>query len=152
MTIRYSASARGFFNIDLHQAIPADAVTVSARRYAQLLAAQADGAEIVPDHRGRPSLSHPAAPTVEEARAACVHAIKREAARRIDARLPLWKQINALRENRDPGFHEIDAIRQASNLIEEQLLELQTSVQIAGFPVSDHPIWPTFEAGKKNDA
>jgi hypothetical protein len=145
MTVKYSASARGFFDTALHRAIPEDAEPVSASRYAALLAGQAEGHEIVPDKRGRPQLRQLASTTLEQTRAACVHAIKREAARRINERMPIWRQLNALRDNSDPGFHKIDAIRAASDLIEEQLADAETLDAIAAFPVRDHPLWPDFD-------
>jgi hypothetical protein len=145
MTIKYSASARGFFDTDLHKEIPDDAVSVTARRHAALLAGQAAGDEIVPDKRGRPQLRAIAPATLEQARAACVQAIKREAGRRIDKRMPLWRQINALRDNSDPGFHDIDAIRQASNLIEQLVSEATDLVAVRGLSIPDHPLWPAFD-------
>lgn len=145
MTIRYSASARGFFDSDLHRSMPDDAVAITRTRHAQLLAGQADGHEIVPDQRGRPQLRPLGPSTLPEARAACVHAIKREALRRIDMRMPLWRQINALRESFDPGFHEVDLIRAASNLIEEQIAAISSIDDIVGFPVTNHPLWPEFD-------
>lgn len=148
MTIKYSPSARGFFDNDLHRKIPDDAVIVTAKRHAALLAGQADGHEIVPDARGRPQLRALAPATLESSRAACVLAIKREAARRIASCMPLWRQINALREHRDPGFHVLDAIRMASNLIEEEALQLSTIEQLAAFPVSSHPLWPVLDASE----
>lgn len=145
MTMKYSASARGFFDSDLHRTIPEDAVTVSVRRYTALLTGQAAGHEIVPDARGRPQLRSLEPQTLDAAMAACVHAIREEAARRINRRLPIWKQLNALRENRDPGFHEIDAIRAASNLIESQMRELPTIDQIKSFSVVENALWPKFD-------
>lgn len=144
MTIKYSASARGFFDSNLHRSIPEDAVTVTARRHAALLAGQAEGHEIVPDARGRPQLRSLLPPTTEAAKAACVHAIRQEAARRINQRLPVWKQLNALRENLDPGFHEIDAIRAASDLIEQQVEELTEISALQGFDIAACPLWPDF--------
>lgn len=146
MTIKYSASARGFFDSNLHRSIPEDAVTVSAKRHVALMTGQAEGYEIVPDDRGRPQLQRLTPSTMAEAQAASVHAIKREAARRIDQRMPLWRQINALRDGSDPGFHDIDLIRQASNMIEQQIVAIATLEQIVAFPVIDHPLWPVFEA------
>lgn len=146
MTIKYSASAQGFFDSKLHRVIPEDAVTVTPKRYAALLAGQSEGHEIVADRRGRPQLRPIAPANSVSARAARVLAIKREAARRINARMPLWRQINALREGRDPGFHEIDAIREASNLIEDQLAECSGIDAICSFPVQEHPLWPAFDA------
>jgi hypothetical protein len=146
MTIKYSASARGFFDSRMHRCIPQDAVAVSPARHAALLAGQAQGCEIVPDMRGRPQLRSIRPSDLESARAACVQAIKREASRRINDRFPLWRQINALRDASDPGFHDIDAIRSASNIIEEEVMTIPTVEQLAIFPVESNPIWPEFHA------
>jgi hypothetical protein len=151
MTIRYSASAAGFFDTALHRDIPDDAVTVTARRHAALLAGQADGYEIVPDARGRPQLRSLTPTNRPDALAQQVKAIKREAARRIDQRMPVWRQLNALRENTDPGFHTIDAIRAASTLIEAQLADLSSVADINSFPVATHPLWPDFDTAGDED-
>lgn len=148
MTLKYSASARGFFDSNLHRVIPEDAVTITARRHASLLAGQAEGQEIVPDKNGRPQLKSLNPVTLAQARAARTREIKREAARRINERMPLWRQVNALRENRDPGFHVIDTIRAASNLIEAQLLDLKTIEAISSLPVQEHPLWPVFDGAE----
>lgn len=145
MTIRYSASARGFFDSRFHRSIPQDAVTVTARRHAALLAGQAQGLEIVPDERGCPQLRSLRPQTVEAARSACVRAIRREASRRINQRFPIWKQLNAIRENRDPGFHEIDAIRAASNFIEDQVAALDDVLALTEFPIINNQLWPEFD-------
>lgn len=152
MTIKYSASARGFFDSDLHRVIPDDAVTVTAKRHAALLAGQAEGHEIVPDARGRPQLRAFRSASLAESRAACVHAIKREAARRINERMPLWRQINALRDNSDPGFHEIDAIRAASDLIEIQIEELTEISALLTFDIAACTLWPDFGERDADDA
>ena len=152
MTIKYSASARGFFDTKLHRAIPADAVTVTARRHAQLFAGQAEGHAIVPDDRGRPQLQRLAACSLAVARVAKMAAMKREAARRIDQRMPLWRQINALRDQSDPGFHEIDAIRAASNLIEQQIAEIGDVAAVLTFDVGACPLWPEFTDGVHDNA
>lgn len=45
--------------------------------------------------------------------------IKAEAARRIDARFPIWRQLNAMREGGDPVMTAyIDGVRAASNALE----------------------------------
>lgn len=147
----YSASRAGFFSRSVHDEIPDDAVAVSPSRHAALLAGQADGYEIVPDKRGRPQLRALAPATLQAARAACMHAIKREAARRINERMPIWKQINALRDNSDPGFHQIDLIRAASNMIEEQLAAIGSIDAISAFPVTEHPLWPDFDQASSKD-
>lgn len=144
MTIKYSASARGFFDTSLHASIPGDAVPVAQKRYAALLKGQAEGHQIVPDVRGRPQLRSLAPATHASARAACVAAIKREAARRINECMPLWRQINALRDKSDPGFHQIDAIRAASDLIEQQVEELTEISALQAFDIAACPLWPDF--------
>ena len=151
MTLKYSASARGFFDTELHRNIPDDAVKVSPKRHAQLFAGQAEGHEIIPDGLGRPTLRNLAPKTLAEARAACAHRIRREAARRIEQRMPLWKQINALRDRTDPGFHEIDLIRVASNLIEDQLPALASVKAVLAFPVTENPLWPEFDLPTPKD-
>lgn len=143
--IYYSASRGGFFSPAVHADIPGDAVSVSPARHAALLAGQAQGCEIVPDKRGRPQLRSIGPSDLESARAACIQAIKREASRRINDRLPLWRQVNALREGKDPGFHDVDAIRHASNLIEELVCEATDLAAVTGLPITDHLLWPNFD-------
>lgn len=147
MTIKYSAATGGFFDTALHRSVPDDAVTVSAKRHAELLVGQAQGYEIVPDKRGRPTLRSLQPNTLAQAQANAVRQAKREAARRIEERMPLWRQVNALRDNTDPGFHEIDSIRAASNLIEQAIAEVGTLQALKSFPIADNPIWPVFDKG-----
>lgn len=151
MTIKFSASAVGFFDTKLHREIPEDAVNVSAQRHAALLEGQADGHTIIADTRGRPQLRKIEGASLANVRRARIVAIKREAERRINQRMPIWRQINALRDNTDPGFHVIDAIRQASNLIEAQLATIQTLADLAAFPVTTHPLWPIFDTAAAED-
>lgn len=143
----YSASRGGFFSPALHADMPQDAVGVSPQRHAALLAGQSNGHEIVPDKRGRPTLRSLQPHTLAQAQAAAVSEVKREAARRIEGRMPLWRQVNALRDSSDPGFHEIDSIRAASNLIEQAIAEVTTIAALASFPIADNPIWPVFDKG-----
>lgn len=51
---KYSKSTRGFYDPAINPDIPSDAVTVSDEDYAALIAAQAEGMEIVPDDDGCP--------------------------------------------------------------------------------------------------
>jgi len=63
----YSAIHKGFFSRELHgDAVPEDAVPVSAADYAALFTAQAQGAQIVPGEGGAPTLLWPTPPTPEE--------------------------------------------------------------------------------------
>lgn len=151
MTIKYSALHRGFFDTSLHAEIPDDAVSISPARHAALLAGQSEGYQIEPDKRGRPQLRAIAPTTLAGARAKQIKLIKREAARRIDVRMPIWRQINALRNNADPGFHEIDHIRAASDLIEEQISALVSFDAVEAFPVKDNPLWPEFDLPAAKD-
>lgn len=80
MTIFYSKDARAFYDRDIHQAIPSDAVEITPSQHAALLAAQSAGKRIVPDANGYPVAQDPPpppAPTAEQIRAdrvAAVHA------------------------------------------------------------------------------
>lgn len=150
--IFYSASCGGFFSPAVHTSLPDDAVRITSTRHAALLAGQADGHEIIPDRRGRPHLRSLGPATIGEALSACVHEIKREAARRIDARMPLWRQLNAVRDGTDPGFHQIDAIRAASNLIESHIASLDDIAAVLAFDVRACTLWPEFAEGDENHA
>jgi hypothetical protein len=64
----YSAQANGFYSPAVHgTGIPVDAVEISPALHASLLAAQADGARIVPGPGGVPALDWPEGPTPAEA-------------------------------------------------------------------------------------
>ena len=62
----YSGSARGFYNSDIHAAMPADAVEIEAEYRDALLAAQSSGAEILPDASCVPQAVFPAPLTEAE--------------------------------------------------------------------------------------
>lgn len=70
--------------------------------------------------------------------------IKAEAAARIESTLPLWKQINLLREGKpnDPLFQKVDAIRVASDSIEAKLVALTDRDAVTGLDVSGAAEWP----------
>lgn len=76
---------------------------------------------------------------------AAIADVKREAARRIDAVMPVFKQINALRL--DPlshknceAFAQIDTIRSASDIIEQDVMDSEAPDAV---PINSHPAWPT---------
>ena len=65
--IRYSATTRGFYDSALHGSnIPPDAVEVAVADFQALLAAQSNGAQIVPGEGGAPTLLWPTPPTPAE--------------------------------------------------------------------------------------
>lgn len=146
MTIFYSPSRRGFFDPDVHQRVPEDGVRIRPSRHRELLAAQEQGAQIVPDREGRPELRWPAR-TVADRRAELLRRVKGEARRRIDAISPTWRQLNDLRDPTLDGaarFAAIDAIRAASAGLEEQVAGL-TGDDLNRFAVRDNPDWPPEE-------
>ncbi len=60
----YSAMTRGFYDAAIHgDAIPTDAVALTAEAHAALLDAQSQGATIQPDANGTPIAVYPPAPT-----------------------------------------------------------------------------------------
>ena len=77
----------------------------------------------------------------EEWNTQSVRQVKAEAGRRIDAIAPLWKQMNAARENpSDAIFSEIDVIRKKSNMIEAHLDTL-TDAEAGAYDIENSPIW-----------
>jgi len=147
MGLRFSPSTGGFYDTGLHTTIPDDAVPITPARHAELIKAQANGAAIVPSpSTGRPTLQH-ARRDIATVRAGSTRAVRREAARRIAAISPDWRQLNDLRNPTPAGavrFTRIDAVRAASDAIEAQLGSA-TVATLAAFPVRDNPLWPEFE-------
>ncbi|MBA4766068.1 MAG: hypothetical protein H2049_00350 [Porphyrobacter sp.] len=126
---------------------PESAVEISDMRHGDLLEAQADGRAISADESGRPVVARRTRPAASALRARLAVAIRREAAARIRTISPEWRQMNDLREPTEEGalrFARIDAIRVASNAIEELVADLQAD-GIAAFPVATHPLWPEFD-------
>jgi hypothetical protein len=70
MTSLYSASVQGFFDSNLHDSIPEDAVPVTLDRRRELFEGQSQGAQIVPGAGGAPTLLWPTPPTEAELLAA----------------------------------------------------------------------------------
>lgn len=152
MAIHYSASRHTFLDDRIHD-LPADAVPVTRARHRALLDAQGSGATIVADDKGHPRISRPRV-TSSILREQLTRAVKREAARRIEAIAPLWRQLNDLRA-RGPGaepyadwpqdvrerFLAIDAVRAASGAIEDDIATLSLAA-LKALDVAGHPAWP----------
>ena len=60
MTLYYSQSSGGFYDITTHNRLPEDAVEISAEQHAALLAGQSTGQVIMPGKDGKPVLTLPA--------------------------------------------------------------------------------------------
>lgn len=136
------ASAR-FFDTRMAADVPATAIEISPARHAELMEAQAAGARIIADSNGRPRAKLPGHP---ELRRQLRDAIRTEARRRIFEVSPMWRQLNDLRHQSEAGtarFARIDAIRDASTLIEQNLAEVPAT-GLANFPVTTHLLWPEF--------
>lgn len=143
MALFYSPA--GFFDDAIHPAIPADAVQITAARHRALLAGQADGRRIVTGDDGRPRLARASAEPIEQRRARLHDRVRREAARRIDAVSPLWRQLNDLRAGDDADarrrFAAIDVIRAASDAIGAQIDDA-TATALDAIDIAAHPAWP----------
>lgn len=137
-----------FFDLRIfpQDGLPPGAVRITPEKYAALLAGQAAGQIICADAKGRPRLTNPV-PT----RPALLLAIKQESGRRILAISPAWQQTNDLRAllAGDPApaaearFAAIDAVRAASDLIEQQLAATPDRA-LPAFPIAENPLWPVF--------
>lgn len=146
MTHWYSPST-GAFGLQLwgKKKRPTDAVDVSAQEHAALFPMGEPQREIEAGPDGKPRWK---TASIAEQRAAAIADVKREAGRRIEAILPLHKQINALRNftsETDTAFITIDEIRHASNLIE---LDIAESEAPAAVPIKTHPLWPDQQESK----
>lgn len=137
----------GFFDDAIHgDKIPDDAIEIGDRRYEELLEAQADGKELYIGDAGRPRYREPRR-TADQLRASLATAIRSEAARRIEQISPIWRQLNDSRSMTAAGaarFAQIDAIREAGNLIESTLADTPAET-LPDLPIADHPLWPEFE-------
>jgi len=60
MTIFYSKSTSGFYDNQIHNRLPEDALEISPEQHAAFLAGQSQGQVIMPDKNGRPVLADPA--------------------------------------------------------------------------------------------
>lgn len=135
-----------FFDDTIHgDAVPADAVEITAARHAELLEGQAQGKVISATSRGTPLLMTPKL-SVAELRISLVAAVKREAQTRIENVSPLWRQLNDLRDGEldadaQDRFARIDAIRAASDAIEVAIAETSAG-ELTEFSVSTHSLWP----------
>ena len=140
--------------IRARESIPADAVSLTAKRHAALMAATATGAAIVPCPKtGKPLLEHPVL-FAASLRAALVRAVKAEAGCRIRATAPRWRQINdsnalILGQADDATkarMAQVFAIRTASGQIEDQIA-MTAAAQLGEFPVETNPLWPLCDQG-----
>ncbi|MEJ7933655.1 hypothetical protein WG907_05190 [Sphingobium sp. AN558] len=139
--IYFSPSTRGFYDARLHSARPSDAVAISPARHKAMLDGQAKGLQIIASANGRPTLKARAA---VDPRAVLLRRVKREAARRIGAVAPVWRQLNDQREPSAAGaarFAAIDAIRAASDAIEATIAAAPTQA-LAAIDVANHLLWP----------
>lgn len=126
---------------------PEGAVEITAARHAALLEDQAEGRTITADARGRPAIDRRTRPDADALRAQLRSAVRREAASRIRAISPEWRQLNDLRSPSEAGavrFARIDAIRAASGAIEEIAQSLPVA-DLGGLSVADHSFWPEFD-------
>lgn len=137
----FSKTTRGFYYSGVHTSIPEDAVRISDQKYRELMESQASLGEIQYDDDGMPVPAKK--PDSEELRRIFVNQIKEEAHRLILKVSPIWQQLNDLRIHTDAGqrrFDEIDRIRKASNLIEEEMINLSDE-ELDRFTPVDHPLF-----------
>lgn len=142
MTYWYSPSANSIGLVSWgKKKRPKDAVDVSDQEHAALFPPDQLHREIEAGPDGRPRHKRT---SIEDHRRSAIRSVKREAARRIDAVFPIFKQMNTLRSGdaKDKRFIQIDAIRSASDLIELDMMDSENPQDV---PVIDHPLWPEQE-------
>lgn len=152
MSLRYSPSTGGFYDTAVHRQIPGDVVSVAAARHRELLAAQAEGASIVPSGKtGKPIIVPPPAADDGMVRDRLKRAVRRECEGRIAAVMPLARQVAILRErvlnNAEIGQQALDGFRQIE-AIEQAALAIEAAIDacpVAGlrnYPVRGNALWP----------
>ncbi|VXC79829.1 hypothetical protein [Sphingomonas sp. 8AM] len=149
MSIHYSPSRNSFFDDRVHATLPDDAHLVTAEEHARLLDAQTAGKVITPGLDGEPTARRPAE-NGEQLRARLITATKREAAHRIEAIAPLWRQLNDWRDLPlsqgseraaiEARVAAINAIREASNDLEQKLAAM-TARQLAKADIANDTHW-----------
>jgi len=157
MSHHWSPSTGGFYHAEIHgSGMPEDAVAISAKRHAQLLAGQSAGRAIVADANGKPSLTPAVRTTVATLRSYAGMDIRTEARRRILAVASIERQSNdnavfALRAlaldaagTFDAAWsrrQRIDAIRAASNALEAKIATWAAPA-LSQLDVTDAAYWP----------
>ncbi len=149
MSLYYSPGRNVFLDASVHAELPGDAHAITVEEHQLLLAAQTGGKVIVPAADGSPTTRQPVE-SADQLRARLVAGTKREAARRIAAIAPLWRQLNdwrALATAEDNAraaierrFAAIDAVRAASNRLEAALATM-TPRQLARIDLTDGSHW-----------
>ncbi|WCM29196.1 hypothetical protein NDN01_10050 [Sphingomonas sp. QA11] len=166
MSVRWSPADGHFYHADLHgEAIPADAVRVTRRRHAELLAGRAAGRAIVVGPNGRPELAPVRKPSVAQRRLWAVADIKAEARRRILTIASLERQANDNAAIATAAFQiatgtdglgdaiagaieaarrreRIDTVRAASNAL-EQKIAAWSAAALSTFDAGADAHWPT---------
>jgi hypothetical protein len=148
----WSPSTGGFYTTDIHgDAVPADAVKISAGRHLALLEAHNAGADIVAGPRGPVAVMPKAERSASLATA--IRRVKREARRRCLEVASIERQSNdnaalVLAAAGDPEFEgaverrrQINAIRAASNAIESDLNDLADDALVEFDPANSER-WP----------
>lgn len=168
MAIFYSASASGgrggFYDSAIHgDAMPVDAVHVTARRHRELIEAQAAGRTIGGDAKGKPMIRPARKLPLDELRARAVARVKGEARRRILAIASLERQTNdnailaiaaldagggiPMSADTIDARHRrlrIDAVRAASNAVEATIARMPTA-NLTSFDAAADRLWPSQE-------
>lgn len=151
MALYFSPSTGGFYSDDLHgDSKPTDVVRITAARHRALLDGQSQGREIIAMQDGRPGFRPVARPAMADVRDRLVRRVKQEAARRIEAVSPVWRQLNDARIPSDQGasrFAAIDAIRAASAIMEQQIASASKAA-LETIDIADHDAWPTVHEGR----
>lgn len=143
--ILYSATARAFFDSDIHTAIPDDATEVTPARHAELIDAQASEApvEIVPSETGTPIMSRSRTLSESEQRELLRRALQREQNRRIGRIADRQQQILDARL----GGAEADARLSAIDEVVAQADSIAAAIdavpvgELSGFSVTEPTLW-----------
>lgn len=133
-----------FYDSEIHKdRVPDNAVEIAPARKQELLRAMQDGKRVERGPGGVPRIVA-ARLTMPARRDAAAEDIRQEAARRIAAISPIWRQLNDQRQPSPEGdarFAAIDAVRAASSEIEAAMREMPAA-ELETFDAASADGWP----------
>lgn len=138
MTIFYAASSCGFYDDQIHSAIPGDAVEITADQHAELIAGQAVGKRIVADQSSRPMLVDPPSLTEGQVAGNLSDAVQRflDATARAQGYDDIRSAVTYADEPAVPKFHaEGQAFRAWRSLVWARCYEVLDEVKSGARPV-----------------
>lgn len=158
MTIKYSPSTNGFYDVDISTAIPVDAFIIDDVLYNNLLVDNRAGKEIVYDSGTNlpKSIEWKDSVTLDEVKKAKIAELKQEALSRMQLILPgikdfdtlelmqeLWSSILPAAKSVTTDLASVINIYQAGKSAAIDINALATNTLVYNYDVVNSPSWPS---------